>query len=176
MVRDYTKWDDLPISLPHFAESAVRAYKFAMTPPMGPVVLVADGDLQEAPIAKDATFHIPKLTLAAPPQGDSGSVAEAARLLVAAENPVIIAGQRGAHARRHEAPDRTRRNAASASHRPGRKLPHAASAQRIRRRRRADSKCGCDPGPGSRDLWGTLNSFRDQLYRTSRPITKKVRR
>ncbi len=29
--------------------------------------------------------------LAAPPQGDSGSVAEVARLLVAAENPVIIA-------------------------------------------------------------------------------------
>jgi hypothetical protein len=27
MVRDYTKWDDLPISLPHFAESAMRAYK-----------------------------------------------------------------------------------------------------------------------------------------------------
>src|SRR6202011_4307896 len=27
MVRDYTKWDDLPASLPHFAESAVRAYR-----------------------------------------------------------------------------------------------------------------------------------------------------
>src|SRR6202049_1317184 len=41
MVRDYMKWDDLPISLEHFAESAVRAYKIAMTPPMGPVLLVA---------------------------------------------------------------------------------------------------------------------------------------
>ena len=47
MVRDYTKWDDLPISLPHFAESAVRAYKIAMTPPMMPVLLVADSELQE---------------------------------------------------------------------------------------------------------------------------------
>ena len=36
MVRDYTKWDDSPISLRQFAESAVRAYKIAMTPPMGP--------------------------------------------------------------------------------------------------------------------------------------------
>src|ERR1700689_2509987 len=45
MVRDYSKWDDLPISLPHFAESAVRAYQLAMTPPMGPVVLVADSAL-----------------------------------------------------------------------------------------------------------------------------------
>src|SRR5258708_3832682 len=42
MVRDFTKWDDTPASLPHFAESAVRAYKIAMTPPMMPVVLVAD--------------------------------------------------------------------------------------------------------------------------------------
>lgn len=41
MLRDYVKWDDLPISLPHFAESAVRAYKIPMTPPMMPVVLVA---------------------------------------------------------------------------------------------------------------------------------------
>ena len=45
MVRDYTKWDDVPMSLPHFAESAVRAYKIAMTPPMLPVVLVVDSTL-----------------------------------------------------------------------------------------------------------------------------------
>src|SRR5262245_47122221 len=31
IVRDFTKWDDNPVSLPHFAESAVRAYKIAMT-------------------------------------------------------------------------------------------------------------------------------------------------
>src|ERR1700674_1141316 len=90
MVRDFTKWDDLPISLTHFAESAVRAYKIAMTPPTLPVVLVADGELQENPISADDKMHIPKLTLAAPPQGDSGAVAEVARLLVAAENPVIV--------------------------------------------------------------------------------------
>ena len=49
MVRDYTKWDDFPWSLTHFAESAVRAYQMAMTPPMAPVVIVLDGGLQEAP-------------------------------------------------------------------------------------------------------------------------------
>jgi acetolactate synthase-1/2/3 large subunit len=31
-----------------------------------------------------------KLTVAEPPQGDLGSVAEAARILVQAENPVIV--------------------------------------------------------------------------------------
>jgi thiamine pyrophosphate-dependent acetolactate synthase large subunit-like protein len=36
LVRDFIKWDDRPASLQHFAESAVRAYKFSTTPPMGP--------------------------------------------------------------------------------------------------------------------------------------------
>ena len=91
MVRDYTKWDDLPISLTHFAESAVRAYKIAMTPPYMPVLLVADAELQENPVRENAGLRIPKLTLPAPPQGDSGAIAEAARFLTAAENPVILA-------------------------------------------------------------------------------------
>ena len=38
MVRDYIKWDDTPVSLTHFAESSVRAYRIATTPPYGPVV------------------------------------------------------------------------------------------------------------------------------------------
>src|SRR5579872_2352855 len=63
MVRDYTKWDDLPASLPHFAESAVRAYRIAMTPPREPVVLVADSTLQEAPVPQNAALRIPKLVL-----------------------------------------------------------------------------------------------------------------
>ena len=37
IVRDYTKWDDTPVSLQHFSQSFVRAYKIAMTPPYGPV-------------------------------------------------------------------------------------------------------------------------------------------
>src|SRR6266436_9328986 len=37
LVRDFVKWDDQPATLQHFAESAVRAYKIATTPPMAPV-------------------------------------------------------------------------------------------------------------------------------------------
>jgi acetolactate synthase-1/2/3 large subunit len=92
MVRDYTKWDDMPVSLSHFAESAVRAYTIATTPPHEPVVIVADATLQEEPIT-DKNPRIPRLTASVPPQGDSGAVAEAARLLVAADNPVIVAGR-----------------------------------------------------------------------------------
>src|SRR5258708_25754931 len=75
MVRDYSKWADRPISLPHFAESPVRAYKIAMTPPMGPVLIVADSDLQETPVEPNLKLHIPKYTESGPPAGDSASVA-----------------------------------------------------------------------------------------------------
>jgi len=92
MVRDYIKWDDTPVSLGHFAESAVRAYKIAMTPPYEPVVIVADGVLQEEPLVEKG-LRIPKLVMSAPPQGDSSAVQEAARMLVAAENPMIVAGR-----------------------------------------------------------------------------------
>ena len=74
MVRDYTKWDDLP-SLCSISRSPPFApIRSAMTPPREPVVLVLDSALQEGPIPKDAPLRIPKLTLDGPPQGDSASV------------------------------------------------------------------------------------------------------
>jgi len=91
MLRDFVKWDDQPASLQHFAESVMRAYKFATTPPMEPVVIIADGMLQEHPIDADAKLSIPKLTLSTPPQGESGALKEAAKMMAGAENLVIIA-------------------------------------------------------------------------------------
>jgi thiamine pyrophosphate-dependent acetolactate synthase large subunit-like protein len=95
MVRDYTKWDDSPISLTGFAEAAVRAYKIAMTPPMGPVVLIADAVLQEEPVPDQERnrLRVPKLSMTAPPSGDPAAVNELAKMLVAAENPLIVAGR-----------------------------------------------------------------------------------
>jgi acetolactate synthase-1/2/3 large subunit len=91
MVRDFTKWDDAPASPEHFAESAVRAYQFAMTPPYEPVLLTLDSDLQEDPLPPERRPRIRKLVLNAPPQGDANAVAQAAKMLVAAEHPVLIA-------------------------------------------------------------------------------------
>ncbi len=90
IVRDFVKWDDQPTSLQHFAESAVRAYKIAMTPPMAPVLLSLDAELQENPIPDGEGLRIPKLAKVAFPQGEAGAIADTARLLVAAENPVLI--------------------------------------------------------------------------------------
>lgn len=174
MVRDYMKWDDLPISLQHFAESAVRAYKIAMTPPMGPVLLVADSELQEDPIPAGANLNIPKLALAAPPQGDSGAVAEAARLLVQAENPVIVV-------------DRMARTQAGIDHlvqlaellqapvidQAGRmNFPTRHPLNHSSRRRAVISNADMVLGLEAQDLWSALNYVHDQVHRTSRPIIK----
>src|SRR5437879_7278854 len=89
IVRDFTKWDDAPASHGHFAESAVRAYKIAMTPPTLPVVLSVDKYLQELPLPESANLHIPKLSPTLPPQGDSAAVQEIAKMLVNTEFPVL---------------------------------------------------------------------------------------
>src|SRR3989449_7726774 len=90
LVRDMTKWDDAPHSLPHFAESMVRAYKIAVTPPMMPVALVLDVDLQEEEVPREANLRIPKLGTLVPPSPDPGAINDVAKMLVAAEHPVIV--------------------------------------------------------------------------------------
>jgi acetolactate synthase-1/2/3 large subunit len=90
MVRDFVKWDDAPGSLQHFAESTVRAYKIATTPPMEPVLIMADIDLQEGGV-HDSGLTIPRLARSIPAQGDAAALAEAARWLVEAASPVIVA-------------------------------------------------------------------------------------
>ena len=176
MVRDFIKWDDQPISLPHFAESAMRAYKIAMTPPMMPVLLVLDGALQEDPISPEITsrLRIPRLTRATPPQGDTGAVAEAARLLVNARNPVIVAdraartpaGMQGLIelAETLQAPvvDQGGRMNFPSRH----PLNHSSAARQLVAD--ADVILGLE----LTDFWGTVSAVRDGLTRTSRSIVK----
>ena len=174
MLRDYTKWDDCPISLPQFAESAVRAYKLAMTPPRMPVVLIADGELQENPIPANAQLSIPSLVLPAPPQGDSGAVNDAARLLVAAESPVIVV-DRTAHSAAGLAllVELAETLQAAVVDRGGRmNFPNRHPLNQTRRAYEEISNADVILGLEVNDYWGTLHSFRDQMLRTSEPITK----
>src|SRR5215213_882239 len=91
MVRDYTKWDDAPVSLQHFAQSFVRMYKIAMTPPYGPVAMSLDAGLQQEPVNDHGQpLYIPRYVPSAPPAGDPNAVREAGRLLANAERPVIV--------------------------------------------------------------------------------------
>jgi thiamine pyrophosphate-dependent acetolactate synthase large subunit-like protein len=93
MVRDYIKWDDRPASLEHFAESAVRAYEMAMTPPRMPVVLVADTVLQQTRPPLDFAGRIPAVQVPSAPHGDPAALRELAHALVDAESPIVIAGR-----------------------------------------------------------------------------------
>ncbi len=168
MVRDYTKWDDLPSSLTHFAESAARAYRIAVTPPMGPVVLVADSGLQEAPVSEREKPVIPKLSLMSPPVGDAGAVAEVARLLVAAEHPVLMA-DRAVHTASGMKLLVELAEVLQAPVTSG-KFPtdHPLSHPDGKVIGEADVILGLEVS----DLWGMVNVHRDQLYGTSRPLTK----
>ncbi len=174
MVRDYTKWDDTPRSLTHFAESAVRAYKVAMTPPMAPVVLVLDGHLQEDPLARNAGMPIPKLTIPTPPQGESGAVEELARFLVDAEYPVLVA-------------DRLARTPAglgllvelaetlqAAVIDQGSRLnfPSRHPLNQSQRSGAVIAEADVIVGLEVTDFWSTINALRDQLHRSVRRVAK----
>jgi acetolactate synthase I/II/III large subunit len=89
LVRDFVKFDDEATTLERFAESAMRAYRIALTPPMGPVLLVVDAGLQEMQVTDRSRLRIPAATRTAPPQGDASAVREAAQFLVAAERPLV---------------------------------------------------------------------------------------
>ena len=184
MVRDYTKWDDTPMSLPHFGESAVRAYKIAMTPPYGPVVIVADSELQERPIEEHhGALRVPQLSLAAPPQGDSGAVAETAKLLVAAESPLLIADRLARTpaglARLIELAELLQ--AAVISTQPNTLPPIAAGRMNFPNRHPLNQTLRAVAAIAAADvivgleianIYGAMHIFRDQLERTSQPATK----
>ena len=91
MVRDYIKWDDVPISLQHYSESFMRAYEIAITPPCGPVMMVVDAALQEDTVEDRAGLSIPRRAAVSASGADPAAADRAAEMLVSAANPVIIA-------------------------------------------------------------------------------------
>ncbi len=176
LTRDFTKWDDQPTSLQHFAESAVRAYKVAMTPPMGPVLLSLDAELQENPIHDAETLRIPKL----------GRI-DRRRSAIPARWP---------KPRRCWLRPRTRSSSATAwrGRRPAStRLVELAetlqcavidNAGRMNFPARHPLNMSFRRGPvlaqadvmlalEMNDLWGVLNQFSDRVERSYRPVTKK---
>ncbi|MFN0163483.1 MAG: thiamine pyrophosphate-binding protein [Burkholderiales bacterium] len=93
-VRDYTKWDNQPGSIPAAVEALLRAAQIAQTSPRGPVYVNLDAALQEQkldarPAPPDAARYAAPV---APPPSDD-AVARAAALLSAAKRPVILMGR-----------------------------------------------------------------------------------
>src|SRR5215472_11733493 len=174
MVRDFTKWDDQPASLVHFGESAVRAYKIAMTPPMAPVVLVLDAGLQESPIESNTKLPIQKLAMPAPPQGESAAVKELALMLVGAENPVLVADRL---ARTPAAMplliELAETLQAAVIDQGGRmNFPSLHPLNQTQRATAAIGEADVVVGLEVADFWAAVNVMRDQLHRSSRKLTR----
>ena len=112
LVRDYTKWDDQPASPAAAREALLRGAWIANTAPQGPVYINLDAEMQEAKLAEplppiDAARYLPPIATAAP----ADLVAEAAAMLKAAKQVVILAGPRLAQRGRLERAHRARRSA-----------------------------------------------------------------
>lgn len=90
IVRDFTKWDDQPTSLESFAMSMVRAKSIATTVPFAPTLIVANNEMGEAEM-QGSDPYIPPCVANSMPVGDPASLMQAAKMLVAAERPVILA-------------------------------------------------------------------------------------
>jgi thiamine pyrophosphate-dependent acetolactate synthase large subunit-like protein len=174
MVRDFTKWDDTPWSLGHFAESAVRAYNVAVTPPMAPVVLVLDGILQEQGVDINRLPAIPKTPIPTPPTGDSESVERAARMLIDAQSPVLVVDRLArtpkgmtllvelAELVGAGVIDQTSRMNFPTRHPLNQSLRAGAAIAD------ADLVVGLEVA----DFWASVNALRDQLHRSTRSLTK----
>ena len=173
IVRDYTKWDDMPGSLTHFGESLVRAYQIATTPPFAPTLIVADGELQEKAIPEEPP-EFPRLSMLTAPVGDPRAVMEAAKLLVNASNPVIIVDRLVTNAEgMQQLVELAETLQAPVIDKGGRMnmpsrhyLNHSGSASALIRQ--ADVVIGLEVW----DLYAAVNQYRDRIVRDSHPMMK----
>ncbi len=94
LVRDFTKWDNQPGSIPAAIEALLRGSQIAQTAPRGPVYINLDAALQESKM--EGLMAIPDSTRFAAPKSSppsTNNVERAAQLLSHAKNPVILMGR-----------------------------------------------------------------------------------
>jgi thiamine pyrophosphate-dependent acetolactate synthase large subunit-like protein len=94
LVRDYTKWDNQPASVPAAYEALLRAAQMAETAPRGPTYINLDAALQEAkvgplpPLPDVSRYRAPE-----PVCPSKAEVEKAAQLLSSAKSPAILVGR-----------------------------------------------------------------------------------
>jgi thiamine pyrophosphate-dependent acetolactate synthase large subunit-like protein len=94
LVRNYTKWDDQPASIPAAFESILRAYQLGLTAPCGPVYICLDAALQDCELKKQVPVPDPsRFKPAAPQEASQGVLQQAAELLLEAKQPLILPGR-----------------------------------------------------------------------------------
>ena len=91
LARQHTKWAFEVRHASEVGRAMARAFKVAETPPTGPVFLSLPVNVME----ERADVTLPPVTrIGSRTRGDQIKIEEAARLIAAARNPVIIAGDR----------------------------------------------------------------------------------
>ena len=94
LLRNYTKWDDQPTSVPALCESFLRAMQLACTPPKGPTYVCLDAGLQELSLKGPVEFPDPSRFKPGPPPAPSqDTLEEMARLLTGASRPLLLVGR-----------------------------------------------------------------------------------
>jgi acetolactate synthase I/II/III large subunit len=90
MVRSYTKWDAEPKTIDEALAAIQRAYNEAITPPMGPALVVLGSEIQKdnAPNTKIPAYKSPQFVTI-----DATHAKEIAKGLVEAQNPRIAVGR-----------------------------------------------------------------------------------
>jgi thiamine pyrophosphate-dependent acetolactate synthase large subunit-like protein len=94
LVRNYTKWDDQPGSVPAAIEALLRANQIAQTAPKGPVYVNLDASLQEQLLP--APVSVPLMARYQPPAPvapNPAALNEALRLVAGANNIVMLVGR-----------------------------------------------------------------------------------
>ena len=94
LVRDYTKWDNQPASVPAAYEALMRAVQIADTAPRGPTYVNLDAALQEAKIG--ALPHLPEVSRYRAPEAvlpSKESIQSAAQILSTAKSPALLIGR-----------------------------------------------------------------------------------
>lgn len=93
LVRDFTKWDNQPGSVPAAVEALLRAAQIAQTAPRGPVYVNLDSAVQDARL--DELPQLPEVARYAAPAAEPSheALARAAALLSGARNPLMLAGR-----------------------------------------------------------------------------------
>ncbi|MFN8559355.1 MAG: thiamine pyrophosphate-requiring protein [Dehalococcoidia bacterium] len=95
IVRNYVKWDYELRRSDQVGEALARGLQIARSDPPGPVYLTLPRELLMDPVGEVALHRPDRFPPVALGAGDPAALAEAARALLAAERPLVIAGNTG---------------------------------------------------------------------------------
>jgi len=94
LLRNYTKWDDQPVSVGATFESMLRAAQICRTAPRGPVYVCIDAGMQEERLDDALALPDPsRYTPGPPPHPSADTLGDLTDLLVDAARPLLLMGR-----------------------------------------------------------------------------------